>query len=81
MTLVPPHTTLEVEQGTARQADAPRDSAHSVSPERIVVGVLLAAAGGAWLLDEVGVSVPWVLAPAVVVDVDLGAGQLEVDHG
>jgi hypothetical protein len=39
-------------------------SARRVSPERIVLGILLAAAGVAWLLDEVGVSVPWALAPA-----------------
>jgi hypothetical protein len=32
--------------------------------ERIVLGLLLAAAGAAWLLDEIGVSVPWALAPA-----------------
>jgi hypothetical protein len=29
-----------------------------------VLGLLLAAAGTAWLLDEIGVSVPWALAPA-----------------
>jgi len=34
------------------------------SVERIVLGLLLAAAGASWLLDEIGVSVPWALAPA-----------------
>jgi hypothetical protein len=29
------------------------------SVERIVLGLLLAAAGASWLLDEIGVSVPW----------------------
>jgi len=35
-----------------------------MGPERIVLGLLLAAAGVAWLLDVAGVSVPWALAPA-----------------
>jgi hypothetical protein len=42
------------------------------TPERIVLGILLATAGLAWLLDEIGVSVPWALAPA------LGAGVIGV---
>lgn len=51
------------EPGVAsRPAGGPR-----ISPERIVLGVLLAAAGAAWLLDVAGVSVPWALAPAVAV--------------
>jgi hypothetical protein len=45
-------------------APAVEPTARRVSPELIVFGLLVAAAGSAWLLDEIGVSVPWALAPA-----------------
>jgi hypothetical protein len=44
-----------------------------------VTGVLLTAAGTGWLLDELGVPVPWLLAPAaalLVVGVALLLGLL-----
>ncbi len=33
-------------------------------PERVVAGLVLLGVGSSWLLDELGVSVPWALAPA-----------------
>ena len=76
MTVLPPRAPVEAERPEPAAPPAPpperptlprapvRVSARHFSPERIVIGILLAAVGVAWLLDEVGVSVPWALAPA-----------------
>lgn len=76
MTVIPPRAPVEAERREPVAPPAPPPerpapprapvgvSARRISAERIVIGILLAAAGVAWLLDEVGVSVPWALAPA-----------------
>lgn len=74
MTVIPPRAPLDTERPGPPAPPVPsrepptrspvRLSERRVSVERIVVGVLLSVAGAAWLLDEVGVSVPWALAPA-----------------
>jgi hypothetical protein len=56
----PPVTALP----TAPSSPAGTPFLRRAGAERIVLGLLLAAAGTAWLLDEIGVSVPWALAPA-----------------
>jgi hypothetical protein len=68
MTVLPPRTPLEGEPMPIAAPVTPPAApspARRTTPDRIVVGLLLAAAGAAWLLDEIGVSVPWALAPAV----------------
>jgi hypothetical protein len=77
MTVLPPRTPVEdwrPEPPVAPRAiaaTAPEPPVVSTRPrtslERIVLGLLLAGAGAAWLLDAAGVSVPWALAPAVAV--------------
>jgi hypothetical protein len=76
MTVIPPRASVEAERPEPVAPPAPPPerpapprapvalSPRRISPERIVIGILLAAAGVAWLLDEVGFSVPWALAPA-----------------
>lgn len=74
MTVLPPRTPFEdrrPEPGTVPSADpvtaagTPEVSRPRMSAERMVLGLLLAAGGAAWLLDVAGVSIPWALAPAV----------------
>jgi len=75
MTVLPPRTPVEDRRpeppiaSLATSTPAPEPPAVSprprTSPERIVLGLLLAAAGAAWLLDVAGVSVRWALSPAV----------------
>jgi hypothetical protein len=60
-------TAVESPVETRRAPDAPPPPAPprtSVRLDRIVVGLLLAAAGLGWLLDEAGVSVAWRMLPA-----------------
>jgi len=86
MTVLPPRAPSEDERPVTAAAVSVQPpppaapaapSARRFSLERIVLGVLLAAVGAAWLLDEVGLSIPWALAPAagvVVIGVALVLG-------
>ncbi len=59
MTTIPDRKRTEaVPHPPSPRADA------GVRWDRLVLGLLLAAAGAGWLLDELGVPVPWHLAPA-----------------
>lgn len=79
MSILPPRAPVESERSEPAVPTAPPPppppppeppappappAARRATPELIVLGILLAAAGVTWLLDEVGVSVPWALAPA-----------------
>ncbi len=70
MTVVPPRAPSDdappAFPGTPGTAPTTvdRPAPRRVSVERIVLGLLLAAVGGAWMLDELGVPIPWALAPA-----------------
>lgn len=73
MTVLPPHAPVEdlrPEPGAPSSPDVAMAAGSSavsrphMSAERVVLGLLLAAAGVAWMLDVAGVSVPWALAPA-----------------
>jgi hypothetical protein len=62
----PPEPLLAAPAATAVAPGPPvAPPRRRTSPERIVLGLLLAAGGAAWLLDVAGVAVPWALAPAV----------------
>lgn len=64
-----PENTPAAEPAVASSApfasSSPPSERRRTTVERLVLGILLAAVGAGWLLDEVGVSVPWALAPAV----------------
>lgn len=69
--------------GEAPVTELPPQSASGPRVDRIVIGLLIAAAGVGWLLDLAGASVPWRIYPAAAL-ILIGLGLLAtllVGHG
>lgn len=65
----------DAEVWTQQSVPSPQPVRSGVQVGRVVLGVLVVAAGIGWLLDESGLSVPWSLYPAAALTL-IGLGML-----